>query len=329
MADKSTYTLIHTAEQIDSKLNLVDENKNLLKYPYTYEENKPQNGLTDVGDGSILISGKITGETFVLNNTLSLLAGTYMLSVYVVNVTDTAVPLPGVSLKAEIGDSTYSTDSTGPSIYRPYESFRLDTETTVSVSLCIPGTEEATGLIIKPQLEKCTDGQTEPSDWVPNMDKIGTYVDRRFNGTNAKIKVLTDTKAEKEHSHNYAGSASAGGAANKVATALTIELDGGETEDTDKFIFDGSAAKVINITPEKIGAMRHGDSAPPTEHGHVSSEITMTNYTRANAISAIETTDSLNVAIGKLEKILEDFISSEIKRNKLLDLLACIETIEL
>lgn len=60
------------------------------------------------------------------------------------------------------------------------------------------------------------------------------------------------------HTHNYAGSSSAGGAANSVKTNLIIKLNGGTTEGTNLFTFNGSTAKTINITPAAIGASASG-----------------------------------------------------------------------
>lgn len=59
------------------------------------------------------------------------------------------------------------------------------------------------------------------------------------------------------HTHKYAGSSSAGGAAtsaNKVNSSLTVKLNGGTTEGTNLFTFNGSSAKSVNITPSSIGA---------------------------------------------------------------------------
>ena len=64
--------------------------------------------------------------------------------------------------------------------------------------------------------------------------------------------------AESGHTHNYAGSSSAGGAANSVKTNLIIKLNSGSTEGTNLFTFNGSAAKTINITPSAIGASASG-----------------------------------------------------------------------
>lgn len=44
----------------------------------------------------------------------------------------------------------------------------------------------------------------------------------------------------------------------KNPNALTITLNGGGTEGTNKFTYDGSAAKTINITPSSIGAATSG-----------------------------------------------------------------------
>ena len=59
--------LNHTAESINHKLDLIDENKNLLPYPYKTEL---PTGLIDVGDGSILTyvrDGAYSEKKFFLN----------------------------------------------------------------------------------------------------------------------------------------------------------------------------------------------------------------------------------------------------------------------
>lgn len=60
--------------------------------------------------------------------------------------------------------------------------------------------------------------------------------------------------APASHTHNYAGSGSAGGAANSVKSSLLIKLNNGGTEGTNQFTFNGSTAQTINITPSSIGA---------------------------------------------------------------------------
>lgn len=66
------------------------------------------------------------------------------------------------------------------------------------------------------------------------------------------LKGLIDGKAASGHTHNYAGSSSAGGAAtsaNKVNAALTINLNGAS-----QGAWDGSSAKSISITAASVGA---------------------------------------------------------------------------
>ena len=76
--------------------------------------------------------------------------------------------------------------------------------------------------------------------------------------------------AASSHTHSYAGSSSAGGAAtsaNKVNKSLTVKLNGGSTEGTDLFTFNGSAAESVNITPSAIGAAA-------SSHNHAAGDIT-------------------------------------------------------
>ena len=73
---------------------------------------------------------------------------------------------------------------------------------------------------------------------------------------------ITDAAA-KSHTHSYAGSSSAGGAAtsaNKVNQSLTITLGS-----TSQGAWNGSAAKTITITPASIGASATGHT-----HGYAS-----------------------------------------------------------
>lgn len=78
----------------------------------------------------------------------------------------------------------------------------------------------------------------------------GTHVSYGGNGS-------ATTVSRSDHTHNYAGSSSAGGAAtsaNKVNQNLAIKLNSGTTEGTNLFTFNGSTAKTIDITPSSIGA---------------------------------------------------------------------------
>ena len=169
-------TLRHTAEAIDRKLSLIDENKNRLPYPY--EATFPTD-LTDVGDGSILTSRRTGGDSeSLLLKTFLLPVGTYEISLAVTDIAEEAIDSHKFSLSVIKEGSDILTGN----------SFTIeDPEKAIAVLLNIPYTFSA-DLLIKPQIVKSGEDSTV---WTPYMDKIGTYVDERFNGTNAKIKVLT------------------------------------------------------------------------------------------------------------------------------------------
>ncbi len=171
-----SYTLQHTAEAIDYKLNLIDKNKNWLPYPYEYTPALPT-GLEDVGDGSILTSANTTTVQRILLNTCSLPAGKYTVSLDITDITEIPVTNSAFSLEVTGTAVSKTTNSSG------IVTLNLDTTTAVEVYLNIPSRFD-TDLLIKPQIEE---GETKTT-WVPYMDKIGKYVDERFNSTSTKLK---------------------------------------------------------------------------------------------------------------------------------------------
>ena len=78
------------------------------------------------------------------------------------------------------------------------------------------------------------------------------YADSANSVAWANVTGKPSTFTPSSHTHNYAGSSSAGGAAtsaNKVNAALTINLNG-----TSQGAWDGSSAKSISITAASVGA---------------------------------------------------------------------------
>lgn len=100
------------------------------------------------------------------------------------------------------------------------------------------------------------------------------------------------------------------GSAAKWTTARTITLAGGVTGSVS---LDGSANVSITTTVTNNGHTHlwanitdKPSSFTPAAHNQASSTITaMTGYAKASAVAAIAATDSLNVAVGKLEKALD------------------------
>ena len=110
-----------------------------------------------------------------------------------------------------------------------------------------------------------------------------------MDGVTSNVQTQLDGKATSGHTHNYAGSDSVGGAAtsaNKVNKTLTVKLNSGTTENTNLFTFNGSADKIVNITPSSIGASASG-------HNHDDRYYTETEIdTKLNGKSNIDHTHS-------------------------------------
>ena len=176
-----SYTLQHTAEAIDYKLNLIEKNKNLLPYPYGVNF---QTGFEDVGDGSVLVTAAtiIDGGILLTPAGLLLPAGTYTASIEVTDIIDTATGIINPGFNLEIKD--VEVDQAGK--------FTLSNETTIYAYLATPAVEfnVGTGLLVKPQIEE---GDKKTS-WVPYMKTIGSYVDERFNSVNTKLAKLANTE---------------------------------------------------------------------------------------------------------------------------------------
>ena len=103
--------------------------------------------------------------------------------------------------------------------------------------------------------------------WTKIKTLVGNYVPttRKVNNKPLSADITLSASdvgaAAASHTHNYAGSSSAGGAANSVASSLTLKLNGGTSEGTNMFTFNGGAAKSVNITASAIGAATASDIA--------------------------------------------------------------------
>lgn len=132
---------------------------------------------------------------------------------------------------------------------------------------------------------KNTGTYSKPSDGIPKSD-LASAIQTSLNRADTALQSLPN------HTHNYAGSSSAGGAANSVKTNLTIKLNSGTTEGTNLFTFNGSAAKSINITPNSIGAAAsdHTHSYLPLSGGTLTGNLTG-NYITGTWLQTTATSD--------------------------------------
>lgn len=127
------------------------------------------------------------------------------------------------------------------------------------------------------------------------------------------IAELNSGKAASNHTHNYAGSSSAGGAANSVKTNLTLKLNGGSTEGTNLFTFNGSAAKTVNITPASIGAAAssHTHNYAAASHGnHVPATQTANNAKFLRNDNTWQTVTPANIGAAASSHSHSNYVSS-------------------
>ena len=97
-------------------------------------------------------------------------------------------------------------------------------------------------------------------------------------------------------SSDSATNATTAATATKVANSLTIKLNGGTTEGTNQFVYNGSAAKSVNITPSGIGA-----AASSHTHGNITNDGALTNLdiTIANGDKLVVTDASNSVRVAR------------------------------
>lgn len=110
--------------------------------------------------------------------------------------------------------------------------------------------------------------------------KVGNFLSADTNGTVSVVTGTTNsTVAVGNHTHSYAGSASAGGAANSVKEKLTVKA----ADDTKLFDYDGSVAQTLKLTYSQVGAA-------PASHTHPGTDIT-------SAVASADTVDGYHVAV--------------------------------
>lgn len=127
-------------------------------------------------------------------------------------------------------------------------------------------------------------GYTKPSSTgaLSTADTLNVALGKLEKALDGKQAAGSYAAANHNHDSAYLGKTATAAAATKLATARTIN----------GVAFDGTA----NITI----------TANPNAHNQASNTINaMTGYVKANAVAAISATDSLNTAIGKLEKALD------------------------
>lgn len=89
-----------------------------------------------------------------------------------------------------------------------------------------------------------------------NADGVSVTVDPSNSVTQEGLENYVATELGKltPDSEKHVAYAQRAGTADKTQSAITIRVNGGRTEGSDMWTFDGSTGRTINITPDKIGA---------------------------------------------------------------------------
>lgn len=102
---------------------------------------------------------------------------------------------------------------------------------------------------------------------------------------------------------------------------LSVSYETSDDDDYDEMLETITGGDSLDVIVSKLvkvlqGVLGEIDDYAPIGHTHSSNQVTaMTGYAKLEDTSAIATTDSLNTAIGKLEKKLDNAISGNIDLN--------------
>lgn len=124
--------------------------------------------------------------------------------------------------------------------------------------------------------------QTNGAVTINSTDTNTTY---ELSGNNATVTLTASDGTKQSVTVNNVASA------NKVAKSLKIQLNGGKTEGTNQFTFDGSAAKTVNVTPTGIGAA----TSSHTHNVQLSGDITSNSTSiPSSGVGTVSTTIANN-----------------------------------
>lgn len=94
-----------------------------------------------------------------------------------------------------------------------------------------------------------------------------------------------------EHTHKYAASDAIGGpaqSANKVNKSLILQMNGGTSEGSTQFTFNGSAERVVNISPKTIGAEPAAKTVSSSTVVNNKVQLTTDRYQKVSGINGAE-----------------------------------------
>lgn len=157
-------------------------------------------------------------------------------------------------------------------------------QSTLSVGNATKATQDGNGNVIVNTYMPIAGGQFTGAVYVPDefsadSAQLGSLI------VNGAARFTNDVFAD-TFTGNLVGTASN---AVKVGNNLVIKLNGGSTEGTNLFTYNGSATKTINITASSIGAQASGTYAGGISNGGAASKLA---YQAGNEINFVSTADT-------------------------------------
>ena len=120
---------------------------------------------------------------------------------------------------------------------------------------------------------------------ISSTDTNTTYT---LSGSNATVTLTPSSGSAQSVTVNNVASA------NKVANSLKVQLNGGTTEGSSQFTFNGSTPKNINITPANIGAATSGHTHNITLSGNVTGTGTIPGTISTTIANGAVTKDKIS-----------------------------------
>lgn len=244
-----------------------------------------QNAFSNVKVGTTTIAADTTTDTLTLAGSNVTITPDATNDKVTFSVADGSTSAKGV---VQLTNSTSSTSTTTAA-----------TPSSVKSAYDLANTAKTNAATAQTRADNAYTLAESKADSLSDLGVTATAAELNYmDGVTSNVQTQLDGKSASGHTHNYAGSSNAGGAAtsaNKVNKSLTVKLNGGTTEGTDLFTFNGSTAKSINITPSAIGASASGhihDDIYYTE-SEVDSKLSgKANTSHGNHVPATETANN-------------------------------------
>lgn len=241
-------TTVHVTSTERSNWNASKTHADTAHAPSNAQAN--QNAFSNIKVGSTTIAADTTTDTLELVGSNVTITPDATNDKVTISVADASTGTKGI---VQLTNSTASTSTTTAA-----------TPNSVKLVADLANTAKTNAATAQARADSAYTLAESKVDSLSDLGITATVTELNYvDGVTSNVQAQLDGKSNSGHTHNYAGSSSAGGAAtsaNKVNKSLIVKLNSGSTEGTNQFTFNGSADKSINITPSAIGASASGHS---------------------------------------------------------------------